>query len=319
MSSEDNEDFGQATNSEDERTVKERLREIIAAQWDEERIKRTFVRSFEAVPNADAQRRALELFDLPAMKLLRFTSDRLKALTSKEVEVLKKRRKSNSVAFEKRLDLIREIDRKRNFSRVRVAALTTSITSLARLLNEIKPANTRMSAALLQRDIGRVVARIEIRIRGAIPVIMAHHYGDTEEKDLRDHLKQLDSVSMRWFAEGEFAAHAAVVTAQFNEAEDEIVQLFKEVRRESLGLAETPDLEGNNDVQAMDALIQAYGKEGLIKFVLKHRGGEIFMVSGSALVSKFGRPNQERITAKTLVAARSVMKLRTEVFATTLA
>jgi S1-C subfamily serine protease len=319
MSSESSEEFEQSPSNEDERTVKEQLREIIAAQWDEERIKRTFVRSFEAAPNAAAQRRAMELFDLPAMKLLHFTTDRLKPLTSREVEVLKKQRKGDPVAFEKRLDLMREIDAKRNFSRVRVAVLTTSITSLARLINEIKPANTRMSAELLQRDVERVVARIESRIRATVPVILVNQYAQAEEKDLRDYLKQLDSIAMRWFAESEFSAHAAVNTSQFNEAEDEIVQLFKEVRRESLGLAEAPDLDGKNDVEAMDALIQAYGKEGLIEFVLKRRGGEISTLRSGTVGSQFGRPGQDKVSATTLVADLKAMKMESRAFAAALA
>ena len=313
------EDLDQAARSDDEQTVRERLREIIAAQWDEERIKRTFVRSFEATSNADAQRRATELFDLPAMKLLHLTNDRLAPLSAKEADALKKWRKRDPTGFDKRVDLMREIDKKRQFTRTRIDALKTAIGSLSRLLNEIKPANTRMSEALLMRDLERNIAQLERRVRGAVPIMLVNQYKDADEADLRDYLKQLDSIAMRWFTESEFAASAAVVKAQFSEAEDEILQLFKEVRRESLGLAEPPDLNGKSDEQVMDALMKTYGTPGVIAYVLKRRGGEIHIQRGGGLKSQFGRPSQDSVNARTMTADMKAMKIKSKAFADELA
>ena len=313
------EDFDQATRSEDEQTVRERLREIIAAQWDEERIKRTFVRSFESTPNAGAQRRATELFELPAMKLLHLTNDRLAPLSAKEAEALKKWRKRDPGGFDRRVDLMREVDEKRQFTRTRMDALKTAIGSLSRLLNEIKPANTRMSEELLMRDVERNLAQLELRVRGAVPVMLVNQYKDADEADLRDYLKQLDSIAMRWFTESEFAASAAVIKAQFSEAEDEILQLFKEVRRESLGLVAPPDLQGKSDEQAMDALIQTYGKPSVIEYVLKRRGGEIHVQRGGGMKSQFGRPRQNSVNAKTMTADLKAMKIQSKGFADELA
>jgi hypothetical protein len=313
------EDLDQATSSDDEQTVRERLRKIIAAQWDEERIKRTFVRSFEATPNADAQRRATELFDLPAMKLLHMTNDRLAPLSAKEAEALKKWRKRDPGGFDKRVELMREIDEKRQFTRIRMDALKTAIGSLSRLLNEIKPANTRMSQALLMRDLERNIAQLERRVRGAVPVMLVNQYKDADEADLRDYLKQLDSIAMRWFTESEFAAGAAVIKAQFSEAEDAILQLFKEVRRESLGLAEPPDLQDKTDEQVMNVLMQTYGKPGVIEYVLKRRGGEIHIQRGGGMQSQFGRPGQDSVNAKTMTADLQAMKIQSKAFADELA
>lgn len=141
--------FDATPRSDDERTVKERLGELIAASWDEDRIQRVYLRSFRAEANGDALRRALQMFSLPAMQTIHLTLSRLEPMKPDDVEVLEQARKRNPSAFEKRLAVMRDIDERRHFSATVTAALSTSVGSLSRLLNEIHPRERRMAPDLL--------------------------------------------------------------------------------------------------------------------------------------------------------------------------
>lgn len=172
-----------------------------------------------------------------------------------------------------------------------------------------------MSAALLERDVNTTVARIGRQVRKVIPLMLMHRYRDVSEQDLQDYLRQLDASALEWFARNEMAANRAVVAAQFSEAEEEILALFREVRREALGLPEGPDVTGMPADEAMQALIDAYGKDALIGYVLARRGGEIHVVRGGGQRSHLGRPRDDAVTARTLTADMRELDLDPPAFA----
>jgi len=277
-----------------------------------------YLRSFEADPNADAERRALALLSLPAMKLLHLTLDRLLTVDPADVAALAKRRRGDPGAFEPRLALMRGIDERRGFSQTFETSFAIANGALARLVNDIRPPQRRMSPEMLDRDLSRAVARAGGESRRGVPRVLMHLYADAATQDLEDYLDQLDSAAMRWLAGRERAALSAVLTTQFAEAEEEIVALFRKVRREALGVDAPPDVAGFGTREALQALIDAHGKPPIIAFVLARRGGEITVAGPRGIASRFGRPPVDAVDARTLTADLEALGLDAQAFAAAL-
>lgn len=306
--------FGGKTSDPEEQTIRQRLLEALVADWPQERVREHYVQIFVEADHPHAVNQVTDVMDLPAMQTLHRTLESFDGVKESVVKSYLSELRRNDEAWEKRLQLMKEIEELRNFSKSISSAVGMSHATLTTLLNELKPRSTRKSQPILERDIENTVAAMHARAKRRVPEFMLFLYRDASNEDLQDYLGLLKTKSLRWFAAREHEAYTSLARERFASAEDELVALFRELRREVFGLDEGPSIAGLSDTEAVKAIIDSYGKDAVIDFLLDERGGEITIQQGGGFRTAYGRPRKDLVTDASLLRDLSELRMTPEAF-----
>ncbi len=234
----------EASQSEEAYTVTQRLIEILSSDWDAQRIREHYVQTFDAAPQPQHLKEVLRLLDLAIVRKLHLDQTALEDFDRGALTRFAKGVKRGAPDVETRLRLIGRIDAARGITEGTSVAYGASTGTMMRVINEIKPKGSRMSTETLEREHERVMYDFRRRLDRRNRLLLLHHYKDVSTQELEEYVELIEAPAFRWFSRNVFSAYASMAQMRFAAAEDEVLELFKEVRREALGVSEGPSIEG---------------------------------------------------------------------------
>ncbi|MFT5391098.1 MAG: hypothetical protein ACI8PT_001290 [Gammaproteobacteria bacterium] len=163
--------------------------------------------------------------------------------------------------------------------------------------------------SVLERDVARDLLKVNERVGDRVSLMLLKHYDWAPEGELLDFLDALQSPALGWLIERESTACTSMVSQGLDEALTELVLLIDEAQREAPGLGDSVTVEGLEPREAVEKLIEPYGKVPLVKVLIQQGNGQITVQVRGSMRSVYGIPLLDLVNAKTILRNFSAAKM----------